>query len=58
MCLRPFFANVLADLKFAQPADDQRPNDQRGEQSGQAGERSAEGQVAEDAERRERNVAA
>ena len=31
--LRAFFADVLADLKFAQAVDDQRPDDQASEQA-------------------------
>src|SRR5208283_4952250 len=52
MSLRAFFANVLSNLKFAEPADDQRSHNERGEQRGKTGERSAECQVAEDAEGR------
>ena len=51
MSLGPFFANVLPDLEFAKPANDQRANDQRGKQRGKAGECRAEGDVAKDAER-------
>ena len=53
MSLGAFFADVLADLKFAQAVDDHRTNDQSGEQGGQAGEGSAKRQIAENAEWRE-----
>ena len=52
MRLGTFFADVLADLKFTQAADDQRPDHQSGEQRGQAGKRSAESQITENPERR------
>src|SRR6266404_8003664 len=52
MSLRTFFADVLSNLEVTQPVDHQRPHDERGEQCGKAGERSAERQVTEDAERR------
>src|ERR1019366_9612750 len=45
------FANVLADLEFTQAPDHRRANDQADKQCGEAGERSAEGQIAKDSER-------
>ena len=50
--LRAFFADVLADLKLAQPLDHERPDQQADEQRRQAGKRGAKRQVAEDAKRR------
>ena len=47
-----FFADVLPDLKIAEATDNERTHDQRGEEGGKAGERGAEGYVAENAERR------
>ena len=47
-----FFANVLADLKFAQAIDDERPDDQSGKQGSQAGESGAKREIAENTERR------
>ena len=51
--LRAFFADVLADLKFAQTLDDDGPDDQSGKKRGKAGEGGAERQITENAERRE-----
>ncbi len=45
------FADVLADLEFAQAMNDGRANDQSDKQCSQAGEGGAEGQIAEDSER-------
>jgi hypothetical protein len=50
MCLRPFFADVLADLEITKPADDQRAYDERGEQSGEAGKGSAKSDVPKNTE--------
>src|SRR5713101_1431165 len=52
MRLGTFLANVLANLEFAQPVNHQRTNDQSGKHRGQTGKRSAEGQIAENSERR------
>ena len=49
---RPFFANVLSDLEFAQAVDDQRAHDQRGKQSGKTGERGAKRQIAKNSKGR------
>src|SRR5262249_1458139 len=43
MALGPFLANVLANLKFTQLANDRRPNDQRHKHCCQTGECGAEG---------------
>src|SRR5258708_23000194 len=53
MRLRTFLADVLADLKFAQAADDDRADDESGKQSGQASEGGAKRQVTKNTERRE-----
>ncbi len=53
MRLGTFFADELADLKFAQAVDDQRAHDQSYKQRGKTGKRSAEREVAKDAEGRE-----
>src|SRR5207253_7287212 len=47
-----FFADVLSDLEFAQLTDDRRTDDQPHKQRRQAGEGSAEGEIAEQAEGR------
>ncbi len=44
-------ANVLANLKFPDAANDGRPNDQPDEQCGETGESGAKRKVAEDSER-------
>ena len=49
--LRAFLADVLADLKLAQLADQPRPQRDAQEQRREAGESRAERDVAEDAER-------
>src|ERR1039458_490755 len=54
MSFRTLFANVLSDLEFTQAADDQRAHDQGRKRSREAGECSAEGDVAKDAEWRNR----
>ena len=51
--LGPFFANVLANLKFAQAADYQRADDQGSEQGRQAGKGGTKSQIAKNAEWRE-----
>ena len=51
MRLRALFADVLPDLKLAQLVDQPRAERDAEEQRRQAGERGAEGGVAEDAER-------
>ena len=53
MSLRSFLANVLANLKIAQPLNHERPNDQAREERGEAGKRRAERQVTKNTERRE-----
>ena len=53
MGLGAFFADELADLKFAQTVDDDRADDQAGEKRGEAGKRCTKGQIAENAEWRE-----
>jgi hypothetical protein len=53
MCFRPFFPDVLADLKIAEPVNHQWPNDQSREQSGEARERSTKREISENSERRE-----
>ena len=50
--LRSFLADVLANLKFAQPLNHDGGDDESGEKSGEAGEGGAERQITEDAERR------
>jgi hypothetical protein len=50
---RTLFADVLADLKFAQLLNYEWPDEQSDQHRGEAGKRSAEGQIAEDAERPE-----
>src|SRR6266567_8594383 len=52
MRLGTFFADVLADLEFAQPVNHQGANDQSGKHCGQTGKRSAESEIPENAERR------
>ena len=47
--LRSLFADVLADLKFAQPLNDVRTNQQPDQQCRQAGEDGAKRQITEDA---------
>jgi hypothetical protein len=44
------FADVLADLKLAQFFNDERAYEQSDHERGERGERSAEGEIAEDAE--------
>ena len=53
MGLRSFFADELANLKFAQAVDDDGADDQCREKGGAAGECGAEREIAEDAERGE-----
>ena len=50
---RPFFADVLAYLELAQPANHERTHDEPGEQRCQTGKSGAKSQVAENSERRE-----
>ena len=50
MSLRAFFADELADLKFAQAIDDEGPDDQCGEQRREAGERRTKRQIPENTE--------
>src|SRR5271167_1996377 len=52
MSLRPFFADVLPDLKIAQALNHDGPDDQAGEKSGEAGEGGAESEIKKNAERR------
>src|SRR5579862_1951832 len=52
MRLRTFFADVLANLKIAQPPNHDRSYDQAREESGQAGKSSPKSQVAENTEGR------
>src|SRR6185312_3958161 len=52
VCFGALFANVLADLKFAQAINDQRADNEPGEKSGEAGEGRAEREIAENAEGR------
>src|SRR5208337_5137321 len=52
MSLRPFLADVLPDLEIAQSPNHDRPNNQAGEESGEAGEGCAKSQITKDAERR------
>src|SRR6185437_7655289 len=47
-----FFSNVLADLKFTQTIDHERPDDQSGKKGSQAGESGAKRKIAENTERR------
>ncbi len=51
MGLGTVFANVLADLEFAQPANHRRANDEADEQCGKAGERGTKSEIAKDSER-------
>ncbi len=51
MGLGAVFANVLADLKFAQAANHCRADDESDEERGQAGEDSAKRKIAKDSER-------
>src|SRR5215472_5109967 len=51
MRLRTFFADVLPDLKLAQPVDEPRPEHDAQKQGREACEARTEGGVAEDAER-------
>ena len=48
----PFFADVLANLEFAQLADDRWANNQSHKQGRKAGKGRAEGQIAKNTERR------
>ena len=50
VALRTFFADVLADLKLAQPINDKRPDQQADQQRRQARKDAAERDVAEDPE--------
>ena len=50
MALGAFFTNVLANLKFAQLADEQRAQHDAEQERGDAGEGGADGDVAEEAE--------
>jgi len=50
MSFRPFFTDVLTDLKLSQAVDDHGPDHETGEEGCQACERSPERKVAEDAE--------
>ena len=50
MRLGTFFANELADLKFAQTVDDDRADDECGEKRGEAGERCTKRQVPKNTE--------
>src|SRR5437868_2616703 len=52
MSLRTFFAYVLPNLEIAQALNHDRPDDQAGEKSGEAGKGSAERQVTKNTERR------
>ncbi len=47
-----FLSNILSNLKFAEPIDDERADDESGEQRRQTGERRPKGQIAKDAKRR------
>ena len=49
--LRAVFADVLADLEFAQLLDDVGPDEQRDQQRGEGGEGGAKREIAEDPER-------
>src|SRR6202521_5340459 len=50
MGLRTLFADVLPDLEIAQAPNHDRPNDQAGEKSGEAGKGCAESQVTKNTE--------
>ena len=56
MGLGAVFADVLADLEFAQPANYRRADDQPHKQRGEAGEGCAKRQIAEDTERADMKV--
>ncbi len=51
MGLGAILANVLANLKFAQPMNDGRTDDETDEQRSEAGESGAKRQIAKDSER-------
>ena len=57
MRARPFVADILADLEFAQTADHRRSDDERHKKRGQACKGRAEGQIAKDPERSHIKVA-
>ena len=47
-----FFADVLADLKFAKTVNDQRADNQSSKKCGEAGESCAESKVTKNTKRR------
>ena len=53
MGLGSFLANVLADLKFAEPANDKRTHDQSREQGCEAGKSCSKSKIAKNSKRRE-----
>ena len=50
MVFRTVLTDVLADLKFAQLLNDERPDEQSDEHRGETGKSSAKRQIPEDAE--------